>query len=86
MRLKRMLTSEFKNDRKKMNDSQSTFMGNNQSFRQQIDCLSGLQVNGLERQATRRKKSKMSFDQDEKGLLRVSPRGSQANLMITPRG
>ena len=60
--LKRMLTSEFKQDKKKMNDSQSTFISNNQSIRQQIDCLSGLQINGLERQNTRKKKTNMSID------------------------
>lgn len=31
--LKRMLTSDMKGDRSKMNDSQSTFLGNNPSFR-----------------------------------------------------
>ena len=36
-----MLTSDFnKND--KVNESESTFLGNNQSFRQQIDLLTNL--------------------------------------------
>ena len=32
-KLKRMLTSDFNKNNDKMNDSQSTFLGNNQSFR-----------------------------------------------------
>lgn len=38
---RRMLTVDFK-EKAKVNDSQSTYLGNNPSFRQQLDCLSGL--------------------------------------------
>jgi len=68
-RLKRMLTSDFK-DKSKMNDSQSTYLGYNPSFRQQIDILSNLQPNGKE--STRKAKAKMvsTLDLDDKTKLR----------------
>ena len=77
-RVKRILTSDMKGDRSKMNDSQSTFLGNNPSFRQQIDCLSNLQHNRYDRQSTRKRRSitPMSLNYDDKLRLK-SPTNAQ---------
>lgn len=46
-KLKRMLTSDFK-EKNQMNDSQSTFLGNNPSLKMQIDLFSNLMQDGKE--------------------------------------
>lgn len=43
LKMRRILTSDFKNKKDRtMNDTQSTFLGNNPSYKQQIDILSNL--------------------------------------------
>ena len=55
--IKRMLTTDFANEATKgknrvvvdkMNDSQSTFLANNPSFKQQLDCFSNLVIDKQE--------------------------------------
>jgi len=56
-----MLTSEMKD--KKMNESASTFLGN-PSIKQQMDCWSGLRLNGGERESVIKAKQMNSLPAD----------------------
>lgn len=57
-----MLTSEFK-DKNKNNESASTFLGN-PSMKQQMDCWSGLRLNGGERESVIKTKQMSSLPAD----------------------
>jgi len=60
-----MLTSDFK-DKTGMNDSQSTFLGNNPSFKQQIDLFSNLMNDdGKTSMKKQNMFSTLTFDKDK---------------------
>lgn len=55
-KLKRMLTGDFKTKDNKMNETTSTFIGNNPSMKQQLETLSGLIPHGGEKDSVKKYK------------------------------